>query len=144
MAKYNIAYSCGHTEEKQLYGKESVRQSYIDWAGRAGVCAACRAADAEAACEAVEVEHDLPALRGSEKQIAWARKIRAEAMTAIANAFAAARAKAEAAGMLERYETEAGALMQAVSSQTTAAYWIDHRADTAAQHLMAAKARLAQ
>lgn len=40
MAKYDITYSCGHTVEKQLYGKTDDRYSYIEWAQK-GLCPTC-------------------------------------------------------------------------------------------------------
>jgi hypothetical protein len=83
MAKYDIHHSCGHAETKDLFGKETDRQRYIAWAGAHGQCSACRRANKDAEVMAVEVEHDLPLLTGSDKQIAWARAIRAEQVTAM-------------------------------------------------------------
>lgn len=40
MAKYDITYSCGHTVEKQLFGKNKDRESYIEWA-KQGLCPDC-------------------------------------------------------------------------------------------------------
>lgn len=42
MAKYQINYACGHgSTEKQLYGKTSERDSYIEWAEQNMVCPDC-------------------------------------------------------------------------------------------------------
>lgn len=65
MSKYTITYACGHTEEKQIYGKESERAGKAEWMGR-GLCPACRA---KAARESGITD-------GSDKQVAWAKDIR--------------------------------------------------------------------
>jgi len=41
MAKYTIRFSCGHQEEKQLFGPYDSRERWIAWAEREGVCSAC-------------------------------------------------------------------------------------------------------
>jgi hypothetical protein len=131
MATYEITYSCGHTEAKQLYGKEAERARYMAWAAAKGVCSACAKADRAAACEAVEVEHDLPALTGSDKQVAWARQIRAEKLAAIMAFIAANREKAPEARR-EEYDTQAAPTVQAILAKGEARWWIDRR-DTPAQ-----------
>lgn len=40
MAWYTINYSCGHSVDKQLYGKGKDRESYIEWAEQ-GLCPSC-------------------------------------------------------------------------------------------------------
>lgn len=83
MAKYIITFSCGHTEEINLYGSYSSREEDIKWAEKYGQCNSCK--DAEKASkrkqeheEAIlEAEkYNLPTLEGSEKQILWAIDIR--------------------------------------------------------------------
>ena len=55
MAKYTINFACGHgATEKQLYGKTSERERYIEWAEQNLVCQECykasrKSADAAAA-----------------------------------------------------------------------------------------------
>ena len=41
MAWNTINYTCGHTEEKQLYGKMTERERKIGWAEK-GVCWECQ------------------------------------------------------------------------------------------------------
>ena len=41
MAKYLIEFSCGHSEEKQLFGPSKERQRKIDYFERSGSCSTC-------------------------------------------------------------------------------------------------------
>jgi len=94
MAKYEITYSCGHTETKQLCGKHSDRENYIEWASQNRVCSVCyKTQQAEKmankiAQEKAECEHlresaniELPELTGTPKQIAWAKDILTKLLT---------------------------------------------------------------
>jgi len=93
MASYTIIWSCGHTSNKQLFGHGRDRESYIKWASMHGICPACYAIEQDRQRKA-KIELDklaaqesagrlqdqgiiLPALSGTEKQIAWANDIRA-------------------------------------------------------------------
>lgn len=77
MARYTITYKCGHTAEVQLYGKESERQRKIAWYATID-CPECEAREQKELAEKMA----LPELTGSEKQIAWAVKIRNKAIEA--------------------------------------------------------------
>ena len=41
MAKYEVTFSCGHTEEIQLYGKETERRRKIEYFKEKGLCRKC-------------------------------------------------------------------------------------------------------
>lgn len=86
--KYTVTFSCGHEATVDLFGKTSERERRITWYEKEGICPDCyrkmkederRQADAELAAYAdkIETEYNLPKLEGTEKQVAWARKIRA-------------------------------------------------------------------
>ena len=86
--KYYVIFSCGHEGEVNLYGKAAERDRRIAWYEKEGICPDCyrkmkeeerRKADEEltAYADKIETEYNLPELEGTEKQIAWARKIRA-------------------------------------------------------------------
>lgn len=130
MAKYNITYSCGHAGICALFGKETIRQHYIAWAGRDGLCGVCRTSNREAACVAVETEHDLPTLSGSPKQIAWAREIRTTKVGEVADFVHAARARTPPE-KADRFEQHAAAVMQGLYGQAVARWWIDNREQSA-------------
>lgn len=90
MAKYYVEFSCGHTDEVQLFGKMSERERKIGWLEREGLCPACweaqkaeqRQREVEAAEKAAK-EKGLPELTGTPKQVAWAVTIRAKMMQSI-------------------------------------------------------------
>jgi len=119
MANYEITYSCGHTETKQLCGKHSDRENYIEWASQNRVCSACYSQQKQQerqnqiATEKVECEQlrqsadiELPELTGTPKQIAWAKDILTKLLTNPATSL----------------------IMPALSERHhTAQYWIDRR-----------------
>ena len=83
MAKYEITFSCGHTETIQLVGKISERERKIEYFKNHGLCSECLEAERKrqfeeqnrkAAEEAKEL--GLPELTGTEKQVAWANTLR--------------------------------------------------------------------
>lgn len=89
--KYYVTFSCGHEGEVNLYGKAAERDRRIAWYEKEGICPDCyrkmkeeerKQADEELAAYAdkIEAEYNLPELEGTEKQVAWARKIRAGAI----------------------------------------------------------------
>lgn len=129
MAHYTITYSCGHSADKVLYGPEAQRQNYIAYAAKSCLCPACDKAEDQAVCEAVEAEMGLPVLSGSEKQVAWARDIRAEKVKAAAELIEKSRPAAEAQGKVEQYEQRAAAVMQALCEIAQAKWWIEQRRD---------------
>lgn len=79
--KYTVTFSCGHEAEVELFGKTSERDRRIAWYEKEGLCPDCyrKMKEEELAdyAEKIETEYKLPELEGTEKQVAWARKIRA-------------------------------------------------------------------
>jgi len=83
MAWYKIEGICGHIFEKQLYGKCSSRDSYVEWANNHLECPDCYKMRIEK--ERLELTEkakkeasndNFVELEGSEKQINWALSIR--------------------------------------------------------------------
>jgi hypothetical protein len=74
MAKFYITHSCGCKETHNIVGKESLRDGKADWLA-SRMCAACYKQDRTT--KAAEATNHLPALTGTEKQVAWAVTIRA-------------------------------------------------------------------
>ncbi|GHE51153.1 hypothetical protein GCM10019059_07970 [Camelimonas fluminis] len=125
MAKYTAKFSCGHTETVELYGPEKDRSRKLAWMADK-VCDACYKA-----AKAVEAAGELPALEGSEKQVAWATEIRATIIADLKAQRAAIGAIAQR--MAGNAAAEAGiaaayAAMDAAAAKTAAAWWIDNRA----------------
>lgn len=136
MAWERPTHSCGHRGERyQAYGPHAGRERQLA-AIEAQECPACRKHKAEQAAQ----QSGLPALTGSDKQIAWASDIRSKMIEAlnisadkartilarIANDEAATTdpAKVEAA----KVECEDNlASITAILAITDARWWIDHR-----------------
>ncbi len=134
MANYSVTYACGHTIEKQLYGKTEDRQRYIAWAAKSGNCPACAKADKAAVVADMEAEHGLSSLSGSEKQITWARSIRAEKINAIVDWFASVAARVPV-DKTEAFADQVALGWQLIAAQSTAGWWIDNR-DVAGQTIV--------
>lgn len=79
MAKYEITYKCGHTATVQLLGSIEERQRKIEWYKHNCMCDECRAKQAQEA----SVQVGLPAIDGSDKQVAWATDIRNKAIDSV-------------------------------------------------------------
>lgn len=82
MAKYTVTHSCGHTETHQIYGPHKDRPRRAEWLGNRK-CEECRSKDHQEEREAenasaaeANAAAGLPALEGSERQVAWAESIR--------------------------------------------------------------------
>lgn len=116
--KYEVKMSCGHTETIQLFGKCADRERKIEWLERCGLCEECKKEQVAKEIKKAE-EAGLPELEGSEKQIAWAAKIRNGFMP---KAKEALERNSKAPFAKEWYDWFVG--------QTRASYWIDIRDDT--------------
>lgn len=89
MAKYQITMSCGHVETHDVIGKRQQREWRISKL-ESELCSDCLAHQREKENQAnaqLNAESGLPALTGSEKQIAWAETIRAKAYQAYSQSF---------------------------------------------------------
>lgn len=73
MAKYTVTHTCGHTQDVNLFGKNTERDRRIAWL-ETQPCPECkRMQELE---NAKEQASGLPELTGSERQIEWAMVIR--------------------------------------------------------------------
>lgn len=140
MAKYSVTYSCGHDGTEQLFGKMEDRERKLDWYGRVGVCPSCYKAKMSQDVEAASA--GLPALQGSEKQVAWAAKLRIEMLDRVVGV-----TRDKVRGIMARIEAGASkatpeqleAAMQEnekvlvacdqIERIVNAAWWIEHRLD---------------
>lgn len=121
-----IIHSCGHRETTQLYGSREARERREKWLD-SQPCRACQnAARTSEATEQARVD-TLPALTGTEKQVAWAMSIRAEVIASIDRRLATPTAQRNPG---EAARGRAAAIM-AISTQTSASWWIDHRSGDA-------------
>lgn len=57
MAKYNVTFSCGHTERKELFGSERERQKKIAYWEQHGKCTACYEKEKYADYDEIEMSY---------------------------------------------------------------------------------------
>lgn len=129
MSKYTITRACGHTESVQIYGKVSERDRLASYEERKD-CEECyKASQIAKRAEAAQVAADaakasgLPALIGSEKQVAWAETIRANMIAGHEDVRAKLASKDD-----EVAHATMGALDRIVACNS-AKWYIDHRDD---------------
>lgn len=132
--KYQVTFSCGHEGKVEVFGKNSARQYKIDQAAK-GICPECVKEQKELAASAI-VTTGLPELEGSEKQIAWAIKIR-DKVIAEFNSFTADDMEyvidqVRYEHKKEMTEEAVRAAFENVKKQTSASFFINYRGDIAA------------
>ena len=148
MAWFDIHPTCGHEYREQIYGTNSHGERDYEAARLSNrPCPACckqQRDDEKAAMQAkqaaadalVNRKYELPALDGSEKQIAWAESIRAAAVTTIGKAIERGEADRE------RFASQlplAYKMMYFAKSATSSRWWIDNRDGTIANISRACK-----
>lgn len=158
MAKYNITYSCGHTETVQIYGTNAhgEREKKAAWLAANHVCSACLKADREAAkAAAAERAKANGMTEGCDKLLAWAADIIEEAAKhvdarRVAEAFQAKHAD-KLPALLSLGKEKAPKLVADAIESAMAKTWtlpakaiIDHRFDLAAQIAAGAARRVAE
>ena len=110
MAKFTITHKCGHESTKNITGKVSKRQSTADWHAEQN-CWACQCANESS--RAIEKNSGLPALKGSEKQIAWAEVCRAKGLESLRD-------------YLDDRPAHLSAILDWCQAKTESRWWIDH------------------
>lgn len=127
--KMEIAYSCGHTDVVQVYGKASEREYKLARMAES-VCPDCKAARAKIAAEKSAEQADadgLPRLVGSDKQIAWADDIRRKFIADTDELRGQLSKAATENPELYRDRFDAwNAAVDRIKAQTKAAWWIDN------------------
>jgi hypothetical protein len=116
MASYTITHSCGHEETLWLTGPRSQREWRIKKAEEE-MCDACFREWKTAQCAKQNKELGLPELKGTEKQIAWAERIRHSAVEELERM----------GGQFEDEQDWFREGLELIYKQDSAAWWIDHR-----------------
>lgn len=135
MAKYDVHFSCGHTETIQLFKKETERKRRIEWLEKYGICSECyRKSLDEQHKEYVKNCNDIGLFitEGTEKQIRWAYQIAAQFLN---NDIYPFRDKAnKAIAEHSKDEENAKAFLEVIQkildvavTKGNAKFWIDHR-----------------
>lgn len=139
MAKYQITRSCGHTETVNIGGPVKNRD-YLAEKEAEKLCLDCyrakqaqqRATENQASATANQAS-GLPALQGTEKQVAWAETIRAKVHTSLSALQHQLQANLDSGkGTMEQQSAARTGIeiIRATLARTSAAEWIDGR-DTA-------------
>ena len=115
--KYDVTYGCGCQDTVQLGGKGSDRESKLEWLSRSN-CPACH--DRKIA----EASADLPTLTGSEKQVAWANKIR---LAANRKLDALIKTVDSAPNLSDKSKAQYRKVLIKTKNKTRASWWIDNR-----------------
>lgn len=136
MAKYTVKHICGHTHEHGLIGKNADRERRLAWLETVD-CPECYKAKQQAEREAANQKAaednaaaGLPALTGTEKQVAWAETIRAEKMVALNQLIADMEqyiAKPESSESQRKALRLGIKIVQKVQAVDNAVWWIDNR-----------------
>ncbi len=142
MAKYDVTYRCGHSARVELFGAHKERESKLDWM-RGTLCPECYRAQKEAERQQVNAQAatanaaaGLPALVGTEKQVAWAESIRRTALAEAAKVRALDRTKVAASIDPRQIEVATAYLaaydgaMSTLKTESSAKWWIDNREET--------------
>lgn len=123
MAKARVELECSYCGDTYTVEKDCLNRKEADsWEeymkGQTGLCPFCLAEQRRKESEKAEAEareKGLPELTGSEKQTAWAVKIRKELLDKIAE-------------RVQKYDDDkAKAIMNRIMSIRSASYWIDRR-----------------
>ncbi len=125
--KYQVTYACGHEGRVDLFGKNSERERKLEQFAR-GICPECAAAQrAEKEEEAIVAAKasGLPELEGSEKQVAWATRIRQNLITEFAGWQKEDYADFEY--LNGKTKEQVNGLFEAALKQTRATFWINNR-----------------
>lgn len=126
--KYEITHTCGHEITHDLTGKVRDRDSRMTWL-KMQPCLACKNAAENAQAAAAAAAAGLPALVGTDRQVAWATTIRQRLIdscgTFMADRIAAVGRQYpdQVAGVVAVRD----AMQSWLASQTVASWWIDRR-----------------
>ena len=122
MAKYTVTYRCGHTGVVELFGRTKDREYRLTQLER-GDCPDCEEDALRKVIAEFSKERELPEVTGTERQAAWAEKLRMYAIKAIEGEF-------------ERFsdgdpdKESLSKVLQEMYQIPEAKCWIDHRDDS--------------
>jgi len=122
--KYQVTYACGHEGRVALFGKNSEREYKLKHFARiCPECAAAQRAKKDEEAVAAAKASGLPELEGSEKQVAWATRIRQNAI----NEFAGWGDEDFEVFDNNKTKDQVKELFEAALKQTRATFWINNR-----------------
>lgn len=132
MKKFKVRHACGHEVTHAFAGPEAMRQQREDWL-RQRPCQVCWRNEQAGAAMAQSLGMNLPDLKGSEEDKAWAQVIRAKAVAhnreyhgRLVRSRGLQKQKDE---LREAIVAAANEALREIEAQTSATWWIDHRFD---------------
>jgi hypothetical protein len=134
MARYTVERACGHEETVVLFGKMKDREWRLEKVEPSKLCSECwqkeverkREEETKKAAEEAK-ESGLPELTGSEKQVAWAERIRIQLLSGLEELAARMAERPENMKKVGITLEQVDEAMKAIQQKTSASWWIDHR-----------------
>ena len=137
VAKYSVTYACGHTDTVNLIGPKRTREWMLK-DKETQVCPDCYRAELEAKREAERAaalaeaaEQELPALVGTEKQVAWALTLRKKYLEVLDGVLQRAALQASVDRVLAQQAVES------IQREPSAVWWIEHGQQPSDREIMA-------
>jgi|SRR5579871_3641633 len=119
MAVYTVKHSCGHEERHNLVGSKSIRDWRLARLAERECLACYQRATREAARQEAQAQ-ELPALRGTEKQVGWAESLRLEKLHELQEKLEHLPPDKANDPLLQR-------AVEVISAETSAHQWIEWR-----------------
>lgn len=146
MSQYEINHRCGHTRTVNITGT-NVRGERERRAANlaAGVCPDCYRAHQDATTAEQAAALGLPELTGTDRQVAWAMKLRAEVITLIDQRKTKSQAfYQDNPDKIAERDAVFGAIDAEVAAHTDAAWWIEHQGHSGYKAIWNAAIKAAQ
>lgn len=124
--KVTIKRSCGHEETVSVYGTGKERDSRIEWL-KSTACKSCYKEEQLNSTSEHATNMNLPELTGSEKQVAWAMKIRNEKITEIVELFGLFTRLADGNEKKTEELNTIAKCVESIKQISDSKYWIDNR-----------------
>jgi len=126
MARYSIDYSCGHRGEIVLFGPTKNREWRIE-KEKENICSDCydqQLSEQSIIATQENATNGMPPLRGTEKQVLWAERIRNAAMRSFETIGITPQTSYR---LRDASQEEIDLAVNAVMAKEKASWWIDNR-----------------
>lgn len=143
---YTVEYACGHYGDVELFGKGKDRESRLEWLATQD-CPDCRecahqAQTAKSAAAAAAL--NFPALRGTQKQVAWAETIRMQLYNGWMKELDWLKKRAATDAGADNVKQAQDVIEYTILNAVSASEWIDSRNTSGREMLRKYRQRLEQ
>ena len=121
-----VLHTCGHKERHPFTGPKWKKARDIEWQ-KGQVCTACWSLGQAEAQEALCAVPDLPELDGAQRQITWARSLRAAAIARVQLEAWRMDQERQAKGLEPARDRYLALVLPRLLARTEAGWWIDQR-----------------